>query len=202
MKLYTSQISPSARRVEIFLREKGIAVERIEVDLGKGEQRAPSFLAKNPLGTVPFVELADGTCLAESLAICEYLEETHPEPSLHGKTALERARVREAERVAELGLFMSAEIAFWHDSEFFAKYVAPSKTAADEARQRFGRFSAHADRMLGQHAWLAGPRFTVADITAICAVDFGRFCGCLVPDEHRHVGRWLAAIRQRASCAQ
>jgi hypothetical protein len=107
MKLYMFQVAPNPTRVRLFLAEKAagnteIPVEQVSVNLPKGEHRRPEYLARNPLGRLPILELDDGSCLTESLAIIEYLEEMYPKPPLMGRTTLERARVRELERIIEL----------------------------------------------------------------------------------------------------
>jgi glutathione S-transferase len=94
MKLYDAMLAPNPRRVRIFLAEKGISVPTEQVDIGAATNRQPAFRAKNPMGTVPVLELDDGTCIAESVAICRYFEETQPEPPLMGVDALDRAQVR------------------------------------------------------------------------------------------------------------
>jgi glutathione S-transferase len=201
MKLYTAKFAPNPRRVEIYLEEKGITIERVMVDMLKGEHRAPEFLAKNPLGVLPVLELDDGSPLTESLAICHYLDELHPEPALFGTTPLERARVREAERIAELGLLFSAATAFQNTAPFFAKRLKQSEDVANEARQRFARVAQRIDGLLDGHDWLAGDFFSMADITAICAVDFGKVSGCTVPEELTRAQAWLGRVRQRPTCA-
>ena len=102
MKLYDLPPSPNARRVRIFVAEKGLEIPTIAVDMAKGENKAADYLAKNSLGKMPVLELDDGTCIAESGAICRYLEETHPEPALMGRTAVERAQVEMWNRRMEL----------------------------------------------------------------------------------------------------
>ncbi len=202
MKLYTTKFSPNPRRVEIYLKEKGITdIERVMVDLIKGEHRTPEFRRKNPLKLLPVLELEDGRVLAESLAICEYLEELYPEPPLIGADPWQRAVTREATRIAELGLLTGAATAFQHTQAFFAKRVAQNEATALEGQSRFQTYLERIDLLLEDRAWLAGDMFTVADITAICAIDFGHVAGCTVPPTLANVARWLERIRERPTCS-
>ncbi len=201
MKLYTASFSPSPRRVHIYLDEKGLDIERVFLDMMKGEHRAPAFREeKNPLGKLPVLELDDGRVLTESMAICEYLEELYPEPPLIGADPWQRARTREASRIAELGCMVGAGQAFQHSSPFFANRFKQSPDTAEGGRKLFGAFLRRIDGLLAERPWLAGDMFTVADITAICAVDFGKFAGCPIDPALEHVARWLGEIRTRPSC--
>lgn len=201
MKLYTAGFSPNPRRVEIYLREKPFPeLERVKLDMAKGEHRTPEALARNPLGALPVLELDDGRVLTESLAIIEYLEELSPTPPLVGADPWQRAVTREATRLAELGLLAGAELAFQHTAKYFATRHAQSEVIADWGRKRFATFARRLDGLLDGRTWLAGDLFTVADITAICAIDFGAVSGCAVDPELANLGRWLAAIRERPSC--
>lgn len=201
MKLYTTKFSPNPRRVEIYLKEKGISdVERIRVDLLKGEHRTAEFKAKNPLSLLPVLELDDNRVLTESLAICQYLEELYPQPTLVGDDAWQRAQTTEALRLAELGLLSGAMTAFQHTQPYFAKRVAQNPAIASEGQRHFAMYLERIDDLLERREWLAGALFTLADITAICAIDFGRVAGCQVPENLPNVARWLEAIRGRPSC--
>ncbi len=201
MKFYTTKFAPNPRRVEIYLKEKGIAdIERVMVNLLKGEHRTPEFRQKNPLGLLPVLELDDGRVLTESLAICQYLEELYPDPTLIGDDAWQRAKTWEAVRLAELGLLGGAATAFQHTQPYFAKTVNQHAVIAEDGQNRFAKYVRRIDILLADNEWLAGSRFTLADITAICAIDFGKVAGCVVPDELAHVHRWLAAVRERPSC--
>src|SRR5271156_3285232 len=117
MKIYDTTIAPNPRRVRIFLAEKGISIPYEQVDLAKAENRQPPFLAKNPLGGVPVLELDDGTLIAESVAICRYFEELHPNPPLMGTGALERAQVEMWQRRMELALFYNVGQTFRNTSD-------------------------------------------------------------------------------------
>ena len=119
LRLYSAKFSPSPRRVEIFIKEKQIdSIEVVRIDMISMEHKSDDYLQKNPLGLLPTLELDNGEFLTESAAICEYLEELFPEPNLLGDTALQRARTREANRIAEFGLLLGASQAFQHSSPF------------------------------------------------------------------------------------
>src|SRR5262245_39217671 len=123
MKLYMFPLAPNPRRVVVYLKEKGIELSFVSIDVTKGENRTPEFLAKNPSGALPVLELDDGTVLTESLAIVEYLEELHPNKPMIGTTPLERARVRELERICELGVLAGTAAVFQNTSPFFASRI-------------------------------------------------------------------------------
>src|SRR5216684_6960662 len=119
MKIYGFALAPNPRRLRIFLAEKGLKIPSEEVDISQGKNRTPEMLAKNPAGGLPFMELDDGTHLAESVAICRYLEGLHPEPNLMGKDNHERAVIEMWNRRIELGLFGAIGRAFQHTNELF-----------------------------------------------------------------------------------
>jgi len=204
VRLYTASFAVNPRRVKIYLVEKGLAdaVEQVKLNMLEGEHRTPEFRTKNPLGKLPVLELDDGRILTESSAITTYLEALHPDPPLWGGTdPWRRAKVLEAERLAELGLLYPAGIAFQHTSPFFAKRMTQSADAADGARKQFAKFVHRFDGILASgQPWLAGDEFSMADISAICAVDFGAAAGCAPPAEDGHFAAWLERVRERPSC--
>lgn len=119
MKVYELKRAPNARRVRMFLAEKGVEMTYQQVDLGAGENLEPAFLAKNPAGRIPVLELDDGTCLSETVAICRYFEELNPEPNLFGNTALERATIEMWSRIVEFNLWLPTGMAFRHITGFY-----------------------------------------------------------------------------------
>ena len=200
MKLYDSTLAPNPRRVRIFLAEKGVDVPKVQVDLGKAESRQPEFLARNPLGGVPVLELDDGTCIAESVAICRYLEELHPAPPLFGRSAVERAQVEMWNRRIELGLLVPVGQVWIHGSPLTAKLVPQVPAAAEFNRGGVARFLAWLDRELEGHAFLAGDAYSVADVTALCTLDFATgLVGIRVDPALENVARWHAAVSARPS---
>ncbi|MEO2170036.1 MAG: glutathione S-transferase, partial [bacterium] len=139
MKLYVSSVAPNPRKVILYVKEKGLDLPQVEINIIEGEQKTPEFLAKNPLGALPVLELDDGSYLTESLAIMEYLEELHPENPMLGTNAQARARVRELERIAEAGVLNAVAAVFQNTSSFFADRVKHSADAAATGRARFAR---------------------------------------------------------------
>lgn len=202
MKLFYFPIAPNPTRVRLYLAEKaagGAAFELTQqlVDLRAGEQREPAHRARNPLGRLPVLELPDGSFLTESLAIVEYLEELHPEPSLIGRSPEARARVRELERIAELAVLQPiARILHGTKSPLglppapevaaHARLALPDGLAVLEARLADGR------------PFLAGEALSIADCTLAAGLQFARFGDVPLPGEHPHLARWDLAYRERA----
>src|ERR1700720_3051780 len=151
MKLYNSNRAPSPRRVRIFLAEKGVSIPCVEVDLAKLDHKTPEFSALNPFETIPILELDDGTRIAETIAICRYIEALWPEPNLFGSTALEQATIE-----------------MWQ-------------------------------RQLECRPFIAGDRFTVADITGLVALDFAKSARIVIPPEFVHLNRWRETLKMRPS---
>ena len=199
MKLHDSAMAPNPRRVRIFLAEKGIEVPTVQVDLGKSENREPPFLALNPLGGVPILELDDGSVISESVAICRYFEETQPEPALLGSDAQDRANVEMWQRRAELVLFNNVTGCFRNTHDFFkgripqvAEYGAVCKEGAISSLGFF-------DDRLSNSEFLSGDAYTIADITALVALDFGRISEIRIGPEHKHLTRWYETVSNRPS---
>ena len=200
MKLYDGGRAPNPRRVRIFLSEKGITVPTEQVDLGKLEQRSEAFTAINPMQRVPALLLDDGTVIAESIAICRYFEALHPEPPLFGRGAVESALVEMWNRRAELHLLFPVAAVFQHLHPAMKQMVQPQVPDWGEAnRPRVIQFLQFLDRELAARAYVAGAAFTVADITAMVAVDFMRVSRLAVPDDLVNVGRWHQAVSARPS---
>ena len=199
MKLHENASAPNPRRVRIFLAEKGITVPVVQVDIAKQENRGPDFRAKNPLGQVPVLELDDGTFISESVAICRYFEEAQPEPPLFGTGARERALVEMWQRRAELELTQQVFFYFQNTHEFFKGRIPQVPEYGEVARKRAEAALALLDGVLAERQFLAGERFTIADITALVGVDFGRVVKIRPAPEHKHVARWLAEVSARPS---
>ena len=199
MKIYDSQTAPNPRRVRIFLAEKGIAVPYEQVDIVKAENRSPEFRTKNPLGTLPVLELDDGTCIAESVAICRYFEELHPEPPLMGTTARDRALVEMWQRRMELEIFVPITQVFRNSHPFFAGRIPQVAEYGEVCRKAAEARLAWLDGVLADREFIAGDRYTIADITALCGIDFGRVSKIKIQPEHAHLARWHAAVSARPS---
>jgi glutathione S-transferase len=207
LKLYQSDASPNSRRVRIFLAEKGICVSFVPVDLGAKEQFSDAYAKINPRRVVPTLVIEDGTAIGEVPAILRYLEETHPKQPLLGGTPKEKALVTMWERWAELEGFASV-------MEAVRNAVAGLKGRAvsgpygyeqipalvERGRQRVANFYADLDVRLGAVPFVAGERFSVADITAVAAVDFAaKALNLPIPDAHLASKRWYDAISSRPS---
>ncbi|MBK7766192.1 MAG: glutathione S-transferase family protein [Sulfuritalea sp.] len=176
MRLYTAARAPNPRRVDMFLAEKGVRdIERVLVDLNAGEHKQDGFLARNPLARVPVLELDDGRFLAESRAICSYLETLYPEPNLMGRDGEERAFIEMADRQIELYLFAGIANCIRHTHPGLAALEQPQFPEYGAAQGRkFREVARWLDGHLAAHPYAAGERFTIADITAYCAIEFAR----------------------------
>lgn len=176
MKLFSAHRAPNPRRVLMFLAEKGITgIEVVNVDLNAGAHRSPEFLTKSPLAKVPALELDDGRVLTETRAICTYLEGLHPEPNLMGVDATERAFIEMADRRVEMTLLLQIANAIRHTHAGLAALEQPQ--FADFGKSQGEKMLATAavfDQLLQQQEWMGGARFSIADITAFCALDFAR----------------------------
>jgi len=199
MKLYDSATAPNPRRVRIFLAEKGISVPVEQIDIAKRANRDAGFLAKNPFGQVPVLELDDGTCISESVAICRYFEEVQPEPALFGVGARERALVEMWNRRAELELTQRVFLCFQNTSDFFKGRLQQVPEFGAIAKQRAEETLAMLDGVLAARRFIAGDRFSIADITALVGVDFGRVVRLRPTAEQKNVLRWHAEVSARPS---
>jgi glutathione S-transferase len=200
MKLYSHSIAPNPRRVRIFAAEKGIDLLLEEVDILAGKCRTPEFLEKNASGGVPVLELEDGSCLSESVAICRYLEGMHPEPNLLGRDLREQAEIERWNRRMELELFAAIGRTVQNTSPIFQgrfkQFPEYGETQRAVVHQRLERM----DRELDGQQFVAGDRFTIADITALVAIDIGdRLGGITIAPELAHLRRWYAAVSSRPS---
>jgi glutathione S-transferase len=198
MKIYEMKIAPNPRRVRIFVAEKGITVPFVEVDLFHSESKTPEFLAKNPLGAVPVLELEDGTCISESVAICRYLEGLYPYPPLMGTGALGQATVEMWQRRMEFNVFLPIEQTFLHTSEWFKSRPQVAEFA-EVCRLKGYQGLEWLNSILAPRRYVAGDEYTIADITALVAVDFTSFPGIEVKPELQHLRRWHAEVSARPS---
>jgi len=202
MKLYDGGRAPNPRRVRIFLAEKGVTVPTEQVELGKLEQRSDAFTAINPMQRVPALVLDDGTVIAESVAICRYFEALNSDPPLFGRGALDEALVEMWNRRVELHLFLPVATVFQHLHPVMKIMVDPQVAAWGEANKpRVTQFLQFLDGELKNRAYVAGAAYTVADITAMVAVDFMRVSKMTVPEELTNVRSWHQAVSARPSAA-
>ena len=197
MKLYYFPVAPNPTKVRLYVAEKGIALQTVRVNLGEGEQKSAEHLARNPRGKLPVLELDDGSCIAESLPIIEYLEELHPDPVMIGDTAAERARVRVAERVVDLGVLMPVGVAVHATRSPLG--LPPNPAVAEWAALNVERTLALVDAQLAEASFVAGDRLTIADCTLWAALAFAGFFGFAFEANHPNVTRWKKAFDERPS---
>lgn len=200
MKLYDGGRAPNPRRVRVYLAEKGIEVPLVPVDMGAMGHRSPEITRLNPFQRLPVLELDDGTVLTESIAICRYFEEMHPEPSLFGRTPLERAMIEMWQRRCELILLASVAAAFRHTHPAMKEWEVPQVPEWGEVnRPKALAFLEFLDGELGNHRFIAGGSYSVADITAMIATDFMKPAKIAVPDSLTNFVRWYGEVKARPS---
>jgi glutathione S-transferase len=200
MKILQTRTAPNPRRVRIFLAEKGIEIPYEELDLVKGELKTPEFTQLNWFQRVPVLVLDDGTAIAETIAICRYFEETQPEPALFGTGAVGRAKVEMWNRRMELGLLLSVAQAFRHLHPAMAQLEVPQVATWGEANKpKALEIAAFMDRELATRPFIAGDEFSVADITALVAVDFMKPARIQRPADLANLERWYQEVSARPS---
>jgi glutathione S-transferase len=200
MKLYDSRSAPNPRRTRIFLAEKGITVPTEQVDIMAKQHKTPEYSAINPLQRMPALVLDDGTVITESLAICRYFEALQPDPPLFGVGAKEIALVEMWSRRVENNFFATVAAVFRHLHPAMRELEVPQVPAWAEANKpRVAWFLELLERELGTREFIAGDRFSVADITALCTVDFMKPARLVIPEGAVNVKRWHAAVSARPS---
>jgi glutathione S-transferase len=200
MKIYDFAFAPNPRRLRIFVAEKGLKIPVEQVDIFTGQNRTPEMLAKNPAGGLPVMELDDGTHLAESVAICRYLESLHPEPNMMGKNSREQADIEMWNRRVELGLFSAAGRAFQHTNELFKARIKQFPEYGATQRESVTQQLQWLDAQIGNKPFIAGDRFTIADITAEVAVDFAAQAAGVIADPGlKNLARWHQSVSSRPS---
>ena len=200
MKLYDGGRAPNPRRVKVFLAEKGLTVPMEQVDLGKMAHRSAAYTAINPLQRVPALELDDGTILTESIAICRYFEALHPEPRLFGQGAKDEAMVEMWQRRVEFHLLVPISQVFRHAHPAMKEMEVPQVPAwAESNKPRVVEFLEILDRELMDRRFIAGDRYTVADITGMIAVDFMKPAKLEVPPALANLKRWHVEVSARPS---
>ena len=200
MKLFDGGRAPNPRRVRVFLAEKGIEVPLVPVDMGAMEHRQQEVASRNPLRRLPVLELDDGTIITESVAICRYFEELHPEPALFGKGALGRALVEMWQRRLELNLLFCIAQAFRHIHPMMRELEVPQIPEWGEANKpKVIEFLRLLDEELATREFVAGDAYSIADITGLIAMDFMKPARIQIPEELGNVIRWHTALRARPS---
>jgi len=210
MKLYDCKVAPNPRRARMFLAEKGIELETIEIDILGGENLKPAFLAVNPRGLLPVLELDDGTRIDEVMAICRYFEAIQPQPALLGHDALEQAIVTNRQRRAEFDGMLATSEVFRNQHEQFAERSLPGAGGAklpaipaliERGQCTLTRFFAWLETCLGDAPYVAGDNFSMADITAVCAVDFAGWVKVAIPQGNVRSRDWYSRVSARPSAS-
>ena len=209
MKLYEFSIAPGPRRVRIFVAEKGIEIPSVQINTRERQQFSDEYRAVNPNCVVPALVLDDGTCIGETVAICRYLEETHPEPNLMGRDAKEKALIEMWNRQAELEGYLAAVDALRNSAPMFEDRGVAGVTGgvpqipalAERGKQSMGRFFSKLDGQLADNRYLAGDTFSIADITAFVAIDFAKRAEIEIPEDCSNVARWFAEVGERPSAS-
>lgn len=207
MKFYDCAIAPNPRRARIFIAEKGLDIPKVEIDIVGGENLTDEFLSVNPRGLLPVLELDDGTRFDETMAICKYLEDLYPEPPLLGTTPVERAEIECLQRKMEFDGMIATSEAFRNDPKnesFYYRSLPGLKNPAIDAlaergRNTLGIFYHWLEKHLTDSKFIAGDRFTMVDITALCAVDFAKWVPLEIPKENTHSLRWYEEVSSRPS---
>ncbi|MCM0613466.1 glutathione S-transferase family protein [Marinobacter sediminum] len=202
MKIFETKTAPNPRRVRMFMAEKGLLdmAEFVQIDLAKGENLTPEYAARNPMKKVPVMELDDGTCIAETMAICRYFEESYPEaPSLLGDTPLEKAKLEQWLRWIELFLFLPTGMCFQHTSGYFKDRMNPVKEWGEECGQQVEKFMGFLDKHLEGKEYICCDRFTAADINAFTAIAFARVVNIRINPEQTNLQAWYDRIKSRPS---
>ena len=200
MKIFEASTAPNARRVRMFAAEKGITdIEYVQIDLQSGDNLTNEYLARNPMAKIPVLELDDGHHISESIAICRYFEETVPKPALMGSSALEKAKVEMWQRWCELYFLMPVGMCFQHTTGYFSDRMKPVKEWGDESGKSAAKFMAFLNDHLATNEYLANNQFSVADITALCTMDFARVIGLYPTEEQTHLQRWHQVVSSRPS---
>lgn len=200
MKIYDFALAPNPRRLRIFVAEKGLKIPTEQVDIFAGKNRTPEMLAKNPAGGLPVLELDDGTHMAESVAICRYLEGLHPDPNLMGKDSRDQSVIEMWNRRVELGLLAAAGRAFQHTNELFKARLKQFPEYGETQREAVTQQLQWLDAQIGSKPFIAGDRFTIADITAEVAVDFAvQMAGVPMDPALNNLARWHQSVASRPS---
>ncbi|WP_258239688.1 MULTISPECIES: glutathione S-transferase family protein [Pseudidiomarina] len=202
MKLYETKTAPNPRRVRMFLAEKGLLdkVECVEVDIQKGENLQPEFVAKNPMKKVPVLELDDGTCIAETMAICRYFEEAYPDsPKLLGESATEQAFIEQWLRWLDYYYFVPCGMGFQHTSGYFKDRMTPNPTWGESCVKDTQKFMEFLNQHLADKDYICCGKLTAADLTAFAVTAFARVIQLRVDDSLPHLNKWYQQMKERPS---
>ncbi|MDC0660558.1 glutathione S-transferase family protein [Leisingera sp. SS27] len=206
MKLFDMTGAPNPRRVRVFLAEKGIDVEKVQIDIMGGENLQSNYLAINPRGVLPTVQLDDGSIIDETSAICRYFEETNPEPALYGQDAVSKAQIESWIRQIEGDAFAPTADVLRNSNPAFENRSIPGTdntpqvpALADRGTDRVKAFYARLDNHLAGSDYVVGENYSAADITAMCAIDFAEYVGIAVPKALGNITKWRNRVSSRPS---
>lgn len=203
MPKYYNSIGPNPRVVNMFMAEKGVDFDRAHIDLMTAENRQDAYKTKNPSGTTPALELDNGEVLAEITALCEYIEELHPNPPLIGTTPEERARTRMWTRRIDLGIVepMTNGFRYSQGLAMFQDRVHCIPQAADDLKAIAQEKLTWLDGLIAGRQWICGDRFTLADILLFCFLDFGTQVGQAINQDNKNIVAWFERVKARPSAA-
>ena len=193
--------APNPRRVRIFAAEKGIALDTRDLSIPAREHKTDDYLAINPRGQVPALQLDDGTVLTESVAICRYLETLHPEPPLFGQGAMQQAQIEMWSRRVEMILMTTVGAVWVHTHRFTAALPGRNAEWGEANRPRAVEALRYFDGALQAREFLAADHFTIADILLLTTVDFAGFIGVALPEDLSNLRAWHARVSARPSAA-
>ena len=200
MKIFEEKIAPNARRVRMFLAEKGVEnVEFVQLDLKRGDNISDEFKQINPLAKVPVMELDDGSYLSESVAICRYFEADKALPALMGQTPMQQANIEMWQRRCEIYFMNLIGMGFQHSSGYFADRMTPVPEWGQECVKDAAKFMPILNDHLAENEFIGGDEFSIADITAFVSIDFARVIKLRMSEELTHLKRWYDLINSRAS---
>jgi len=204
MKLFDCAMAPNPRRARIFIKEKNLGIKMQEVSIIDGENLEPDYLAINPWGTLPALQLEDGTVITEATSIFRYIESLHPEPNLLGEDPIETATIASWERFSELQGMQAVGEYFRNSNEIFKNRAMPGYSGVStipelvtRGRARVEWFYKQIESRLESTDYLAGARYTASDITALCAVDFAIRVELVIPEECVNVKEWHSKVSNR-----
>ena len=198
MKLFDLPASPNTRRVRIFIAEKNLEIEVVPIDMMSGENKTEEYLAKNPLGRMPLLELDDGTCIAESIAICRYLENEFPDPPLFGTTSLEKAMIEMWQRRMEFQFLNPMIDIFRNTHEMWKDRIVQIPQVAEIASEGVKKQMVWLNQELEGKEYIAENGYSVADITAQCAFVMGNAAvGIRIPEDLSNLDAWWSRVTSR-----
>lgn len=202
MKLYDS-VGPNPKVVRMYMAERDISLDSVEIDLMGGENRQAPYMDKNPTGTCPCLELDDGSILAEITAICEYLDEVNGQSSLIGETPEERAETRMWCRRIDLGIMENLANGFRYSEglPLFKDRIHTIPEAADELKAIAREKLSWLDALIANHDYVCGDRFSLADIMLFCFLEFGQQVGQPFEPSNKHIAAWFERVKARPSAA-